>query len=82
MKLQIYDIEGFTTCSENIGADQLCCYYRFSHDAAEFLFSQSTITNWQYNRVYDSFLITTAGCCAVWRSALIYSADYILLLVL
>ena len=40
MKLQIYDLEGFTTCSENNGADHLCCYHRLSHDAAQFLFSQ------------------------------------------
>ena len=57
MKLQIYDLEGFTTSRKNNGADQLCCYHRFSHDAAQFLFSQSTITNWQYDRVYDSFCI-------------------------
>ena len=37
MKLQIYDLEGFTTSRKNNGADQLCCYHRFSHDAAQFL---------------------------------------------
>ena len=41
MKLQIYDLEGFTTYNENNGADQLYCYHRFSHDAAQFLFSRT-----------------------------------------
>ena len=33
MKLQIYDLEEFTICSENNGA-----VTTFSHDAAQFLF--------------------------------------------